>query len=148
MYNFKRNEDSSVYSEPGFALHTPAGNKGMSIISKSSLQDLGFGYLAPPFVGATDFWFSSSWAPNPVPMVLSDAPDNFRSTLMFSYPGSNLSLVPVCSEETVVANNLERWSSTTGMQYDERSAITGVLTACRWWSLCQVPSKHGAFFVL
>ena len=66
MYNFKR-DDSSVYSEPGFALHTPAGNKGMSIISKSSFQDLGFGYLAPPFVGATDFWFSSSWAPKPGP---------------------------------------------------------------------------------
>ena len=54
MYNFKR-DDGSVYSEPGFALHTPAGNKGMSIISKSSFQDLGFGYLAPPCVGATDF---------------------------------------------------------------------------------------------
>ena len=64
MYNFKR-DDYSVYSEPGFALHTPAGNKGMSIISKPSFQDLGFRYLAPPFVGVTDFWFSNSWAPNP-----------------------------------------------------------------------------------
>ena len=126
MYNFKR-DDSSVYSEPGFALHTPAGNKGMSIISKSSFQDLGFGYLAPPFVGATDFWFPSSWAPNPVPMVLSDAPKNFRSIPMFSHPGSNLSLVPVHSEASVIANNLERWSFTTGQRYDERSAVTGLL---------------------
>ena len=126
MYNFKR-DDSSVYSEPGFALHTPAGNKGMSIISKSSFQDLGFGYLAPPFVGATDFWFPNSWAPNPVPMVLSDAPKNFRSIPMFSHPGSNLSLVPVHSEASVIANNLERWSFTTGQRYDERSAITGLL---------------------
>jgi len=78
MYNFKR-DDSSAYSEPCFALHTPAGNKGMSIISKSSFQDVGFGYLAPPFGGATDFWFPSSWAPNPVPMVLSDAPGDSRS---------------------------------------------------------------------
>ena len=126
MYNFKR-DDSSVYSEPGFALHTPAGNKGMSIISKSSFQDLGFGYLAPPFVGATDFWFPNSWAPNPVPMVLSDAPKNFRSIPMFSHPGSNLSLVPVHSEASVIANNLERWSFTTGQRYDERSAVTGLL---------------------
>ena len=126
MYNFKR-DDSSVYSEPGFALHTPAGNKGMSITSKSSFQDLGFGYLAPPFVGATDFWFPNSWAPNPVPMVLSDAPKNFRSIPMFSHPGSNLSLVPVHSEASVIANNLERWSFTTGQRYDERSAITGLL---------------------
>ena len=102
MCNFKR-DDSLVYSEPGFALHTPAGNKGMSIISKSSFQDLGFGYLAPPFVGATDFWSPNSWAPNPVPMVISDAPSDFRSIPMFSYPGSNLSLVPVYSEKTVVA---------------------------------------------
>ena len=128
MYNFKR-DDSSVYSEPGLALHAPAGNKGMSIISRSSFQDLGFGYLAPPFVGATDFWFPKSWAPNnPVPMVLSDAPSDFRSIPVFSHPGSNLSLVPVHSEKDAIANNIERWSFTTGMRYDERSAITGLLT--------------------
>ena len=127
MYNFKR-DDYSVYSEPGFALHTPAGNKGMSIINKSSFQDLGFGYLAPPFVGATDLWFPNSWAPNPVPMVLSDAPIFSRSIPMFSYPGSKLSLVPVHSETAVIANNLERWSFAAGKRYDERSAITGLLT--------------------
>ena len=130
MYNFKR-DDSSVYSEPGFALHTPAGNKGMSIISKSSFQDLGFGYLAPPFVGAVDFWFPYSWSPNPVPMVLSDAPKNFRSIPMFSHPGSNLSLVPVHSEASVIANNLERWSFTTGKRYDERSAVKDLLQQAR-----------------
>ena len=119
IYNFKR-DDSSVYSEPGFAMHTPAGNKGMSIISKSSFQDLGFGYLAPPFVGATDFWFPNSWAPNPVPMVISGAPSDFRSIPMFSHPGSNLSLVPVYSEKTAIANNLERWSFTTGIWHAVR----------------------------
>ena len=99
----------------------------MSIISKSSFQDLGYGYLAPPFVGATDFWFPNYWAPNPVPMVLSDAPKDFRSIPMFSHPGSNLSLFPVHNETAVIANNLERWSFTTGKRYDERSAITGLL---------------------
>ena len=49
IYNFRR-DDESVYSEPGFALHTPNANAGMSIISKSSFQDVGFGYMAPPFV--------------------------------------------------------------------------------------------------
>ena len=47
---------------------------------------------------------------------------------MFSHPGSNLSLVPVYIEKTAIADNLGRWSFTTGMRYDERSAITGLLT--------------------
>ena len=55
---------------------------------------------------------------------------------MFSHPGSNLSLVPVHSEASVIANNLERWSFTTGKRCDERSAITGLLTklvdGCRY----------------
>jgi hypothetical protein len=60
-------------------------------------------------------------------MFLYDAPDDFRSIPMFSHPGSNLSLVPVYSEDTGIAKKLERWSFTTGMRYDERSAITGLL---------------------
>ena len=35
IYNFCR-DGHSVYSEPGFALHTPKANAGMSIISKAS----------------------------------------------------------------------------------------------------------------
>ena len=74
----------------------PSLARGRSIYSSSSFQDLGFGYLAPPFVGAADFWFPISWAPNPVPMVLSDAPNDFRSIPMFSHPGSNISAPRPC----------------------------------------------------
>ena len=49
IYNFRR-DDHSVHSEPGFALHTPKANAGVSIISKAPFQDVGFGYMAPPFV--------------------------------------------------------------------------------------------------
>ena len=34
IYNFER-DGHSVYSEPGFALHTPEAKAGMSIISKA-----------------------------------------------------------------------------------------------------------------
>ena len=54
IYNFRRG-DRSVYSEPGFALHTPKANAGMSFISKAPFQDIGFGYMAPPFLGANGF---------------------------------------------------------------------------------------------
>ena len=61
IYNFCR-DDHSVHSEPGFALHTPKAKAGMSIISKAPFQDVGFGYMAPPFVndspvftGSTDY---------------------------------------------------------------------------------------------
>ena len=64
------------FATGGSIIHPPLA-RGRSIISSSSFQDLGFGYLAPLFVGAADFWFPISWAPNPVPMVLSDAPDDF-----------------------------------------------------------------------
>ena len=48
IYNFRR-DDHSVYSEPGFALHTPKANAGMSIISKASFQDIGFWIHGPSF---------------------------------------------------------------------------------------------------
>ena len=88
-------EKSARRFAAGGSIHPPLA-RGRSIISSSSFQDLGFGYLAPPFVGAADFWFPISWAPNPVPMVLSDAPNDFRSIPMFSHPGSNLSAPRPC----------------------------------------------------
>ena len=103
IYNFER-DDHSVYSEPGFALHTPEAKAGMSIISKASFQGLGFGYMAPPFgccsnpvfTGSTDYWFPHTWFPNPVPMVLDQALSaGMRTIRMYSNNNSNLSLIPV-----------------------------------------------------
>ena len=132
IYNFRR-DDESVYSEPGFALHTPKANAGMSIISKSSFQDVGFGYMAPPFVNtpgstlSTDFWFPRTWFPNFVPMVLDQAPDDMRFIKMHSHNNSNLSLVPVFNEDEIVDNNFKRYSFTSGELYDERTQITVLL---------------------
>ena len=95
IYNFCR-DDHSVYSEPGFALHTPKANAGMSIISKAAFQDVGFGYMAPPFVstpgsaGSTDYWFPRTWFPNFVHMVLDQAPAGMRSIRMYSNNNSIL----------------------------------------------------------
>ena len=89
IYNFRR-DDQSVYSEPGFALHTPKANAGMSIISKASFQDMCFGYMAPPFVGSNGFWFPHTWFPEFVPMLLNQAPAHFRHIAMFSHNNSNL----------------------------------------------------------
>ena len=128
IYNFRR-DDQSVYSEPGFALHTPKANAGMSVISKAPFQDVGFGYMAPPFVsspgstGSTDYWFPRTWFPNFVPMVLDQAPDEMRFIKMYSNNNSNLSLVPVYSEEEIVDKDLKRYSFTTGELYDERAQI-------------------------
>ena len=67
IYNFRRG-DHSVQSEPGFALHTPKPNAGMSTISKAPFQDTSFGCMAPPFVGSNGFWFPHTWFPDFVPM--------------------------------------------------------------------------------
>ena len=121
IYNFRR-DDRSVYSEPGFALHTPKANAGMSIISK-----------APPFAsspasaGSTDYWFPRTWFPNFVPMVLDQAPDEMRFIRMYSNNNSNLSLVPVYSEEEIVDKDFKRYSFTTGELYDERAQISVLL---------------------
>ena len=77
IYNFRRG-DHSAHSEPGFALHAPKANAGMLIISKASFQGIGFGYMAPPFVGSDDFWFPHTWFPEFVPMLLDQAPAHFR----------------------------------------------------------------------
>ena len=132
IYNFRR-DDESAYSEPGFALHTPKANAGMSIISKSSFQDVGFGYMAPPFVNtpgstlSTDFWFPRTWFPNFVPMVLDQAPDDMRFIKMYSNNNSNLSLVPVFSEDEIVDKGFKRYSFTSAELYDERTQITVLL---------------------
>ena len=128
IYNFRR-DDHSVYSEPGFALHTPKANAGMSIISKAPFQVIGLGYMAPPFVDSNDFWFPHTWFPEFVPMLLDQAPAHFRHISMFSHNNSNLSLVPVFSDDRVVAGNFKRhsYSSTTGALYDERTAISVLL---------------------
>ena len=39
IYNFHR-DGQSVYSEPGFALHTPKANAGMSILAKRHSKTL------------------------------------------------------------------------------------------------------------
>ena len=126
IYNFRR-DDQSVYSEPGFALHTPKANAGMSIISEAPFQDVGFGYMTPPFVGSKAYWFPHTWFPNFVPMVLEQASDHFRHIAMFSHNNSNLSFVPVFSDEQGVANNYERYSFTTGALYDEHTSISVLL---------------------
>ena len=125
IYNFRR-DDHSVPSEPGFALHTPKANAnaGMSITSKASFQDIGFGYMAPPFVGSNDFWFPHTWFSEYVPMLLNQAPAHFRHIAMFSHNNSNLSLVPVFSDDQVVANDPKCYRFTTGALYDERTAIS------------------------
>ena len=46
---------------------------------------------------------------------------------MFSHKNSNLSLVPVFSDDRVGAGNFERYSFTTGALYDERTAISVLL---------------------
>jgi len=93
----------------------PSLARGRSIYSSSSFQDLGFGYLAPPFVGAADFWFPISRAPNPVPKVLSDAPNDFRSIPMFSHPGSSLSAPRPCLYSS--SPTKKRWGFTTGKRH-------------------------------
>ena len=132
IYNFVRS-DKSVYSEPGFALHTPKANAGMSIISKASFQDVGFGYMAPPFpsvqgyTGSTDYWFPRTWFPNLVPMKLEQADEGMRSIRMYSNNNSNLSLVPVYSETEIIEHDLKRYSFNTGELYDERAAVSALL---------------------
>ena len=107
--------------------YTPKANAGMSIISKASFQDIGFGYMAPPFASSNDFWFPHTWFPEFVPMLLDQAPAHFRHIAMFSHNNSNLSLVPVSSDDQVVAGNLKRYSFTIGAVYDERTAISVLL---------------------
>ena len=114
IYNFHR-DDHSVYSEPGFALITPKAKAGMSIISKAQFQDVGFGYMAPPFAsinpvfaGSTDYWFPHTWFPNFVPMVLDQAPAGMRTIGMYS-------------------NKLMRCSFTTNELYDERAQVSVLL---------------------
>ena len=60
-------------------------------------------------------------------MVLEQASAHFRHIAMFSHNNSNLSLVPVFSDDQVVASNLKRCSFTTGSLYDERAAISVLL---------------------
>ena len=60
-------------------------------------------------------------------MLPDQAPANFRHIAMFSHNNSNLSLVPVLSDDRVVAGNFERYSFTTGALYDERTAISVLL---------------------
>ena len=133
IYNFCR-DDHSVYSEPGFALHTPKAKAGMSIISKASVQDVGFGYMAPPFTnnspvftGSTDYWFPRTWFPNFVPMVLDQAPAGMRTIRMYSNNNSNLSLIPVYNEDKISEHKLKRYSFTTGELYDERAQVSVLL---------------------
>ena len=133
IYNFCR-DDHSVYSEPGFALHTPKANAGMSIISKASFQDIGFGYMAPPFAndspvftGPTDYWFPRTWFPNFVPMVLDQAPAGMRFISMYSNNNSNLPLVPIYEEDEIAYRKMERYSFTTGELYNEREQVSGLL---------------------
>ena len=99
----------------------------MSIISKAPFQDIGFGYIAPPFVGSNDFWFPHTWFPEFVPMLLDQASAHFRHIAMFSHNNSNLSLVPVFNDDQVVADDLKRYSFTTGSLYGERIAISVLL---------------------
>ena len=128
MYNFKRNEGSSVYSEPqALRCIRPLASNACPSSTRPLSKTLALGTWRL-LSSARPILVSQSGAPNPVPMVLSDAPDDFRSIPMFSHSGSNSSLVPVYSEETAIAKNFERWSFTTGTRYDERSAITSLLT--------------------
>ena len=126
IYNFRR-DDHSLHSKPGFALHIPKANAGMSIISKASFQDVCFGYMPLPFVGSNDFWFPHTWFPEFVQMLLDQAPAHFRHIAMFSHNNSNPSLVPVFSDDQIVADNLKRYSFTAGGLYDERTAISVLL---------------------
>jgi len=114
IYNFCR-DYHSVYSEPGFTLHTPKAKAGMSIISKASFQDVGFGYMAPSFAnnspvftGSTDYWFPRTWFPNFVPMVLDQAPAGMRTIRMYSNNNSNISLIPVYNEDEISEHKLKR----------------------------------------
>ena len=56
------------------------------------------------------------------------APDGFRLIEMFSHQTSNLSLVPVCKDDFVLEHKLSRYSFTTGERYDERTAVSGLLS--------------------
>ena len=60
-------------------------------------------------------------------MSLDQAPAHFRHIAMFSHNNTNLSLVPVFSDDRVVADNLKRYCFTTGALYDERTAISVLL---------------------
>ena len=133
IYNFCR-DGHSVYSEPGFASHIPKASAGLSIISKASFQDAGFGYMAPPFVcnspvytGSTDYWFPRTWFPNSVPMVLDQTPAGLRTIRMYSNNNSNLPLIPVYDEDEISEHKLERYSFTTNELYDERAQVSVLL---------------------
>ena len=89
--------------------------------------------MAPPFVStpgsasSTDYWFPRTWFPNFVPMMLDQAPGNVRFIKMYSNNNSDLSLVPVFSEDEIVDKDFKRYSFTSGKLYDERAQISVLL---------------------
>ena len=135
IYNFCR-DDRSVYSEPGFALHTPKANAGMSIISKALFQDVSFWIYGPSFRKLTRLsrlrQTTGSLARGSRTSFLwclsrHLTTDEMRFIRMYSNNNSNLSLVPVYSEEDIVDNDFKRYSFTTGELYDERAQISVLL---------------------
>ena len=60
-------------------------------------------------------------------MVLDQAPDDMRFIRMYSNNNSNLSLVPVLSEEEIVDKDFKRYSFTSGKLYNERAQISVLL---------------------